>query len=119
MVPTTILPVLVTRALQHEPIKLTGPRGYVQNFVHVEDVAELAMTLLTGDDHSYAVNAFSEDTYGLSALAHFVRDELRSRSDIIDTTDDQESPAPVFVNALARRLQPRFRMLRNHVLDVI
>jgi nucleoside-diphosphate-sugar epimerase len=118
MVPTTLLPVLVTRALQHEPIQLGGPRGYVQNFVHVEDVAELAITLLTSDDRFYAVNAFSEDTYGLAALAHFIRDELRSTSSIIDNTNSAESPAPVFVNVLARRLQPRFRNLRDYVLDV-
>ena len=118
MVTSTLLPTLASRALRHEPMQLRGPRGYVQNFVHVEDVAELAITLLTGNDSYCAVNAFSEDTYGLSTFAHLVRDALGSRSVIIDNTDGAEWPTPVFVNVLARRFQPTFRALRNHVLDV-
>ena len=118
MVPTTLLPVLASRALRHEPIRLSGPRKYVQNFVHAEDIAELAITLLMSDERPYAVNAFSDDTFGLFALAHFIRDALRSRSVIVDNTDGAEAPDPVFVNTLARQHQPTFRRLRDHVLDL-
>jgi len=118
MVSTTLLPVLVTRALEHKPLRLSGPRGYTQNFVHVEDVADLAMALLLGQDSSYALNAFSDDTYELCALAHYVRDRIGSRSAIIDSTNDAELPVPIFANASAKRLQPAFRKLRDHLLDV-
>src|SRR6202043_3344367 len=94
MLPTTLRPVLVSRALRNEPLHLRGPRGYAQNFVHVRDVAELAAALLSAADAPAVVNGFSDDTPNLVALAELVRLRLGTGSPIIDGTDGTEVPLP-------------------------
>jgi nucleoside-diphosphate-sugar epimerase len=117
MVRTTLLPALVARALQNEPLLLRGTRPYFQNFVHVADVAELAVALLQGDLVPAVVNAFSDDTYELVALAEVIRTKLGSSSRIVDESHDEEGPRPVFVNQIAKRLHPAFRRLADHLAD--
>jgi nucleoside-diphosphate-sugar epimerase len=114
---TTLLPASVARALRNEPLCLFGPRDYVQNFIHVRDVAELVLALLCDDNSPRIVNAFSDDTYGSMALAELVRTTLNSRSQVVDATDDTGSPKPIFVNKRAKRLHSRFRSLADHLFD--
>jgi nucleoside-diphosphate-sugar epimerase len=117
MASTTLLPVLVARALRNEPLLLRGPRPYVQNFVHVADVAELAVALVQEDGVPAIVNAFSDDTYELAALAHLIRTKLGSSSQIVDESFATEGPDPVFPNQIAKRLHPAFRSLADHLAD--
>jgi nucleoside-diphosphate-sugar epimerase len=117
MVLTQLLPTLVARARCNEPLRLYGPRGYVQNFIHVQDVAELAMALMLNDRAPRAVNAFSDDTRKLAALAGLVKAGLGSQSEIVDATEDAAVPETVYVNTLAKQFHPRFRGLADHLLD--
>jgi nucleoside-diphosphate-sugar epimerase len=117
MVPRTLLPVLVARALRNEPLLLRGPRPYFQNFVHVADVAELAVALVQEARVPAIVNAFSDDTYELAALAELIRTTLGSSSQIVDESYAAEGPEPVFLNQIAKRLHPAFRSLSDHLAD--
>jgi nucleoside-diphosphate-sugar epimerase len=120
MVTTTLLPTLVRRARCGEPIVLRGPRSYRQNFVHVVDVASLALTLAANihGKTEPVINTFSDDTYGLFELAELIRTGIDSSSPTIDETQDTGYPAPVFENRLAKRHHPRFRTLRDHLKDL-
>jgi nucleoside-diphosphate-sugar epimerase len=117
MVRTTLLPVLVERALRNEPLLLRGPRPYFQNFVHVADVVELAVALVQEDRVPAIVNAFSDDTYELAALAELIRTKLASSSEIVDESYAAEGPEPMFSNRIAKRLHPSFRSLADHLAD--
>ena len=117
MVRTTLLPVLVARALRNQPLLLRGPRPYFQNFVHVADVAELAVALVQEDRGPAVINAFSDDTYELAALAELIRARLRSSSQIIDESYAAEGPEPVYLNGTAKRLHPSFRGLADHLAE--
>jgi nucleoside-diphosphate-sugar epimerase len=119
MVRTTVLPVFVERAMRHEPLLLRGPRPFVQNFVHVADVAELAVALLEEDHVPAVVNAFSDDTYELAALAELIRARLGSSSQIVDERHDAQGPEPVFLNGIAKRIHPAFRGLADHLADAL
>jgi nucleoside-diphosphate-sugar epimerase len=114
---TRLLPTLVARARRNEPLQLYGPRDYVQNFVHAQDVAELGMALLLDDGPPRVVNAFSDDTYKVTALAELVKVAIGSRSEIADATDDTVVPEAVYVNTRAKQFHPRFRRLADHLLD--
>jgi nucleoside-diphosphate-sugar epimerase len=114
---TRLLPTLVARARRNEPLQLYGPRDYVQNFIHVQDVAELAMALLLDDGAPRVVNAFSDDTYKVAALAELVKVGVGSRSQIVDATDDSVVPEAVYVNTRAKQFHPRFRRLADHLAD--
>ena len=120
MVGKTLLPTLVRHARQNQPMTLRGPRAYRQNFVHVKDVAALAITMVheATDRSEPVLNAFSDDTYGLFELADAVRTKIGSSSPIVDETDDISCPVPTFENARAKRYHPRFRMLCDHLQDV-
>lgn len=117
MVRTTLLPVLVARALRNEPLLLRGPRPYVQNFVHVADVAELAVALVQEERLPPVANAFSDDTHEIAALAELVRTKFGSSSEIIDESYAAEGPEPVFLNRISKRLHPSFRSLAHHLAD--
>lgn len=117
MIRSTLLPVLVTRALGGEALILRGARNYRQNFVHVSDVAELAATLAVETAAWPVVNAFSDDSLDLFALAELVRTGLGSSSVVMDNTHDAAGPEPVFVNAVAKRLHPMFRSLSDNLRD--
>jgi nucleoside-diphosphate-sugar epimerase len=114
---TRLLPTLVARARQNEPLQLYGPRDYVQNFIHVQDVAELEMAILLDDGAPRVVNAFSDDTYKLTALAELVKVGIGSRSQIVDATDDTVVPEADYANTRAKQFHPRFRRLADHLLD--
>lgn len=118
MIVTTLLPVLVARARRQEPMPLRGPRNYVQNFVHVLDVAELAAALVFDETLPHVINAFSDDTYSLTVLADLIKSGLNSQSQIVDSTEDVVVPTPIFVNWRAKQIHPRFRKLVDHLLDV-
>jgi nucleoside-diphosphate-sugar epimerase len=120
MVGTTLLPTLVRHARQNQPMTLRGPRAYRQNFVHVKDVAALAIMMVqeATDWSEPVLNAFSDDTYGLFELAEVVRTTIGSSSPIVDQTEDISCPVPSFENARAKRHHPRFRVLRDNLQDV-
>lgn len=117
MIRTTLLPVLVDRALRNEPLLLRGPRPYIQNFVHVADVAELAVALVEEDGIPAVLNAFSDDTYELATLAELIRARVGSASQIVDESYVAELPEPVFLNQIAKRVHPSFRSLADHLAD--
>ena len=117
MVLTQLLPTFVARASRNEPLQLYGPRDYVQNFIHVKDVAELAIAILLDDSAPRVVNAFSDDTYKLAPLAELVKVELGSRSQIVDATYDTAVPEAAYVNARAKQYYPQFRRLADHLPD--
>jgi len=117
MVLTTVLPAFVARALRDESLHLYGARGYMQNFIHVRDVAELEMAIIFNDAAPRVVNAFSDDTYGLLALADLVKTGVGSHSQIVDASDNTIVPEAIFMNTQAKQLHPRFRRLADHVLD--
>jgi UDP-glucose 4-epimerase len=115
MVGTTLLPTLVSRARQNQPMVLRGPRTYRQNFVHVEDVAALAVTMVRGDSSEPVLNAFSDDTYGLFELADVVRTQIGSSSAIVDETENVSIPVPSFDNRRSKLHYPRFLTLRDNL----
>jgi UDP-glucose 4-epimerase len=119
MVGTTLLPTLVRRARENQPMVLRGPRAYRQNFVHVNDVAALAITMAREASGwtEPILNAFSDDTYGLFELAEMVRNQTGSLSPIVDETEDIDCPVPGFDNKRAKRHHPRFRVLRDNLPD--
>jgi hypothetical protein len=83
----------------------------------VQDVAELEMAILLDDGAPLVVNAFSDDTYNVAALAELVKVGVGSRSQIVDATDDTIVPEAVYVNTRAKQFHPRFRRLADHVAD--
>jgi nucleoside-diphosphate-sugar epimerase len=115
MVRTTLLPTLVSRARQNQPMVLRGPRAYRQNFVHVEDVAALAVTMAREASNwpEPILNAFSDDTYGLFELADLIRTQIGSSSEVVDETENVRIPIPIFDNRRSKRQYPRFRALRD------
>lgn len=117
MADTTLLPVLVKSAQSNEPLVLRGPRDYRQNFVHVKDVAALAVRLadLPGGEPGI-VNAFSNDTYGLFELAAMIRSRFNSESPILDETEEGDTVQPDFDNTSAKGLI-QFRSLRDHLSE--
>ena len=117
MIGSTLLPMLVALARAGQPLVLRGPRGYVQNFIHVDDVADLAIAAAAAETPT-VVNAFSDDTLGLFELADIVRTRLRSTSVVVDETTSQEVPSPSFVNLRAHELLASFRTLRDHLAEV-
>ena len=117
MVRTTLLPVFVGRALRNEPLLLGRRRPHFQNFVHVADVAELAIALVQEDSFPSVVNAFSDDTYEVAALAELVCTKVGGSSEIIDESYAAEGPEPEFSNQIAKRLQPSLRSLAHHLAD--
>jgi nucleoside-diphosphate-sugar epimerase len=114
---STLLPALVSRALRGGPLRLHGPRHYVQNFVHVSDVADLAAALAFGIRCPPIINGFSDDTLGLSVLAELVCSRLGSGSNIVDESQEADVPEPIFVNVEAKRLHPKFRRLADNLHD--
>lgn len=120
MIGTTLLPMLTKHARNNEPLVLRGPATYRQNFIHVEDVATLAVTIAHSDGGppGSIVNAFSDDTYGLFELADLIRTELHSTSDIVDQTERKPISVPTFENSRAKRWLPRFRRLCDHLESV-
>ena len=122
MAKTTLLPVIAGRFARNEPVTLKGPRTYVQNFVHVDDVAELALALAppsAAQAGFAAVNAFSDDCYGLFDLVALLRAGLRSDSLVIDETTDAPIAMPQYVNERAKTFHRRFRALRDQIGDVL
>jgi nucleoside-diphosphate-sugar epimerase len=117
MVATTLLPTFVRRARQNVPLVVHGARGYMQNFVHVNDIADLVAALSVSPEVPPVVNAFSDDTYGVSQLAQLALTELDSKTRIVDKTDSSQSPSPVYVNRLAKQYHPTFRRLADHMHD--
>jgi hypothetical protein len=83
----------------------------------VSDVAELAATLALDACAASAVNAFSDDTYGLFALAELIRSRLSSHSHVVDDTDEADVVEPIFINGRAKQLHPTFRRLADNLLD--
>ena len=116
---STLLPVLVGRARRGEALVLRGPRGYIQNFVHVDDVAALALELaLLPDATPPVVHAFSADTWGLRALAEMVHTHVRSQSAVVDETTDVPWPEAAFDDTLARQFLPQPRALVAHLQEI-
>lgn len=116
----TLLPVFAQQAARGEPLRLIGPRNYTQNFIHVMDVAALAVAACDiAVDGIKVVNAFSDDTYTLPDLARFVSQSLKSSSPIIDNTSDTPIAMPLFDNVLAKLLIGDFRPLSEHLRDVL
>ena len=72
MPPRSVLPRWLAASLRGEPLRLTGPIGYRQNFVYVEDVAALACRAFA-EGVQGIFNLFSPDTVDLPALAETVR----------------------------------------------
>jgi nucleoside-diphosphate-sugar epimerase len=119
MAPSTLLPTIVGRAKQRQPIVLRGPRAYRQNFVHVLDVAEMALflALSSSDVLPHAVNAFSDDTLSLFELVDLVGVHLGHPIQVIDKTEAKEIAERKFVNTRAKHMHPHFRSLSQHVLE--
>jgi len=116
----SLLPVLVTKALRGEALKLHGANAYTQNFVHVSDVADLALTAcLSEKTFGHVVNAFSNDTFAVHDLAELVRKTMGSTSEIIDETSDVPVGIPTFENEIARELIGEFRDLSTHLRDAL
>jgi nucleoside-diphosphate-sugar epimerase len=117
MARTTLLPALVRYASENQPMILRGPRDYRQNFVHVRDVAALAVTMAReiSDWSEPILNAFSDDTYGLFELADVIRAQIGSSSEVIDRTEDISIPVPTFDNRRVKRHYPRFLRLRENL----
>jgi UDP-glucose 4-epimerase len=71
MLPRSVLPHWLLIALGGGPLTLTGPRGYQQNFVYVEDVATLVCRAYVEGTQGI-FNLFSHDTLELPALAETI-----------------------------------------------
>jgi nucleoside-diphosphate-sugar epimerase len=117
MVRTTLLPNLVNCARLNQPMVLRGPRAYRQNFVHVDDLAILATSILCEPSarSERILNAFSDDTYGLFELADLVRTEIGSCSRVVDETECVNIPVPKFDNSHSKRWLPGYRSLRDNL----
>jgi nucleoside-diphosphate-sugar epimerase len=120
MARTTLLPRLVSCASQNQPMVLRGPRTYRQNFVHVDDLAALAINILRepADRLEPILNAFSDDTYGLLELAEMIREKLASSSEVVDETENVVIPIPIFDNSRSKRHHPRYLTLRDNLRDL-
>ena len=74
-----VLPSLCRAAAAGDPLELFGPRGYSQNFIHVDDLAAVVLAALAhpgSPGTATAVNAFSDDSWLLSELAATVAEHL-------------------------------------------
>jgi len=93
----TLLPIFVERALAGETLRISGPRAYVQNFVHVDDVARLCSAALTGEVEG-TFNAFSDDTLAPRELAARIVEATGSTSAIEDAATDEPYPSVTYDN---------------------
>ncbi len=121
MAGSTLLPTLVRCARQNQPIVLRGPRTYHQNFIHVDDVAALAVIMLRepSDRFERILNAFSDDTYGLFELADIIRTKIGSSSEVVDETENIAIPIPIFDNSRSKRHYPRYLTLRDNLQGLV
>lgn len=79
----TLLGVLLERMAANERIVLTAPLNYRQNFIYVQDVADLLVrVLLDGAEGTF--NLFSDDTVDMDMLIERMRAWTGSRSEIVD-----------------------------------
>jgi len=96
------------QALRAEALRLTGPRGYRQNYVFVEDVAALVCRA-HAEARDGVYNLFSSDTLELPALAEIVRQVTGNPHPVEDARQDGPSPRLVFDNSrLVNTFRPSF-----------
>jgi UDP-glucose 4-epimerase len=93
----TLLPIFIEKARGNEPVVLKGSRRYVQNFVHVDDVAHAAVASALGA-YSGTYNVFSDETFSPKELAEYVIQYFDSNSKIIDEQVDTAYPRLHFDN---------------------
>lgn len=93
----TLLPIFVERARGGLPLVLKGSRSYVQNFVHVDDVATAALQALQ-DEVSGSYNCFSHETLTTLQLAERIIRHSGSSSSIEDQRDNSSYPRISFNN---------------------
>jgi nucleoside-diphosphate-sugar epimerase len=104
----SVLPRWLVASLQGEPLRLTGPVGYRQNFVYVEDVAALVCRAFSEKVHGI-FNLFSPDTMNLPALAETVCRLTGNPHPIEDAQQDTPCAQLEFDNSrLVDALSPMF-----------
>lgn len=121
-----LLPTLCRAAVDGGPLKLFGPRGYSQNFIHVDDLADVVFAALAHRDRAggaTAVNAFSDDSWLVSELAATIAARLSPPgrvAAVVDGTSEAAAPRRTYPNgALKARLPVTFRRLEDSLRDVI
>lgn len=91
----TLLPIFVEQAKAGLPLTLKGSRRYQQNFVHVDDVAEVAVTAaLEARDGTF--NLFSDETLTPARLAAKASHHFGGHSQIVDEQDDSPYPEVIY-----------------------
>ncbi len=107
----SVLPNWLAASLRGEPLRLTGPIGYRQNFVYVEDVATLMCRALA-EGAQGTFNVFSPDTVKLPALAETVRQLTGNPHPVEDAQQDAPSARLEFDNRrLIEAFEPSFTPL--------
>jgi nucleoside-diphosphate-sugar epimerase len=121
-----LLPSLCRAAAEGGPLKLFGPRDYTQNFIHVEDLADVILAALVhrGPAGDVAVlNAFSDDSWLVGELASTIAARLSPPGRVAaveDNTSEPAAPRRTYPNdALKARLPVTFRRLEDSLRDVI
>jgi nucleoside-diphosphate-sugar epimerase len=100
----SVLPRWLVASLRREPLRLTGPVGYRQNFVYVEDVAALVCRAFA-EGVQGIFNLFSYDTVELPTLAETVRRLTGNPHPVEDAQQDSPCTHLEFDN---RRLMDAF-----------
>jgi nucleoside-diphosphate-sugar epimerase len=107
----SVLPLWVIQSLRGEALRLSGARGYRQNFVYVEDVAALICRAFA-ERVDGVFNLFSPATLELPALADLVQKLTGNIRPVEDARQDAIAPQLVFDNRrLLNRFEPSFTPL--------
>lgn len=93
----TVLPIFVELARANQPIKISGSRHYVQNFVHVADVAQVVLRALDANFEG-TCNVFSDETMSIETLARRICAATGSSSEIHAETNEDPYPHMEYPN---------------------
>ena len=113
----TMLPKFCQLALRGEPLNVFAPDGFRQNFVNVDDVADVVVAALTGSA-SGVFNVFSDDTLSAVELAQRIVRVTSSSSPVVNNPTPGKVPRVEFCNTnLKSVLHPVFRDFDSAVIE--
>lgn len=95
----TLLPIFKELAQSNSTLTLKGPKNYNQNFIHVDDVANIAVKSAIEMNSNGIFNLFSNETMNTFTLAERIIAHYHSNSKIEDNRNDLHFPNIIFDNS--------------------
>ena len=118
MAPENLLPSLVRRCQQDEPLEIFAPRTHTENYLHVDDLTLVAARAAL-ESVSGTFNVCSDDTLDIFELAELVKRTTGGQGPIVDRATDAPYPRLSFPNGKVKRaFGLSFRRLADHIHEL-